>query len=100
MLLIGGAGVPLTLAQLLMFLSFRVAETSAVLPFAYSGLLWALVVGLVTFGTLPNALGFVGMGLILLSGVLRGAARALAAPSRWLIGPIKTFDWPAGRAMR
>lgn len=78
MLLIGGAGVLLTLAQLLMFLSFRVAETSAVLPFAYSGLLWALVVGLVTFGTLPNALGFAGMGLILLSGVL------VVLRERWL----------------
>lgn len=70
MLLIGGAGVLLTLAQLFLFLSFRSAETSAVLPFSYSSMLWALVIGVVTFGTLPNALGLVGMGLILLSGVL------------------------------
>ncbi|MGV3490688.1 MAG: DMT family transporter [Devosia sp.] len=70
MLLVAGAGVLLTLAQLFMFLSFRTAETSVVLPFSYTQLIWALGIGVVTFGTWPNALGLVGMGLILLSGVL------------------------------
>ncbi len=70
MVLVGGAGVLLTLAQLLLFLSFRVGETSAVLPFAYSGMIWALPVGALLFGTLPNPLALGGMGLILLSGVL------------------------------
>jgi drug/metabolite transporter (DMT)-like permease len=69
-LLIGGAGVLLTLAQLFLFLSFRTAETTAVLPFSYTGPLWALPIGALLFGTLPNALGLAGMALILLSGVL------------------------------
>ncbi|MGC4077486.1 MAG: DMT family transporter [Rubrivivax sp.] len=70
MLQIAGAGALLTLAQLFLFVAFRVGETSVVLPFSYSGLLWALLVGALVFGTLPNALGLVGMGLIVLSGVL------------------------------
>jgi len=75
---IGLAGALLTLAQLFMFLSFRVAETAAVLPFSYSGMLWALVIGVIGFGALPNALGLFGMGLIMLSGVL------VVMRERWL----------------
>lgn len=68
--LIAAAGAFLTLAQLLLFLAFRVAPTSAVLPFFYTGTLWALVIGALVFGTLPNGLALVGMALIVLSGVL------------------------------
>lgn len=69
-LLIGGAGALLTLAQLFLFLSFRVAKASAVLPFAYTGTLWALAIGAALFGTVPNALALVGIVLIVVSGVL------------------------------
>ncbi len=68
--LIAAAGAFLTLAQLLLFLAFRVAATSAVLPFFYTGTLWALLIGALVFGTLPNGLALVGMALIVLSGVL------------------------------
>jgi drug/metabolite transporter (DMT)-like permease len=68
--LIAAAGAFLTLAQLLLFLAFRVAPTRAVLPFFYTGTLWALVIGALVFGTLPNGLALVGMALIMLSGVL------------------------------
>ncbi|WP_423067512.1 DMT family transporter [Devosia sp. CN2-171] len=69
LLLIVGAAALLTLAQLLLFLAFRVAETRAVLPFFYTGTLWALVLGALIFGTLPNATGFAGIGMILVSGI-------------------------------
>jgi S-adenosylmethionine uptake transporter len=81
LLLISGASAFLTLAQLLLFLSFRVAETRAVVPFFYTGTLWALLIGAVVFGTLPNAVAAVGICLIAASGVLvllldqRGKAR-------------------------
>lgn len=68
--LVAAAGGFLTLAQLLLFLAFRVAPTSAVLPFFYTGTLWALLIGAVVFGTLPNGLALVGMALIVLSGIL------------------------------
>ncbi len=70
LLLIAGASAFLTLAQLLLFLSFRVAETKAVVPFFYTGTLWALLIGAVVFGTLPNAVAAVGICLIAASGVL------------------------------
>jgi drug/metabolite transporter (DMT)-like permease len=67
--LIAAAGAFLTLAQLLLFLTFRVAPTSTVLPFFYTGTLWALLIGALVFGTLPNGLALAGMALIVLSGV-------------------------------
>lgn len=70
LLLIAGASAFLTLAQLLLFLSFRVAETKAVVPFFYTGTLWALLIGALVFGTLPNAVASIGIGLIAASGVL------------------------------
>jgi drug/metabolite transporter (DMT)-like permease len=70
LLLIAGASAFLTLAHLLLFLSFRVAETKAVVPFFYTGTLWALLIGAVVFGTLPNAVAAVGICLIAASGVL------------------------------
>jgi drug/metabolite transporter (DMT)-like permease len=70
LLLISGASAFMTLAQLLLFLSFRVAETRAVVPFFYTGTLWALLIGAVVFGTLPNAVAAIGICLIALSGVL------------------------------
>lgn len=70
LLLITGASAFLTLAQLLLFLSFRVAETRAVVPFFYTGTLWALLIGAVVFGTLPNLVALIGICLIAASGVL------------------------------
>lgn len=70
LLLIAAASAFLTLAQLLLFLSFRVAETRAVVPFFYTGTLWALLVGFVMFSTLPDGLASIGIGLIAASGVL------------------------------
>ncbi|WP_082434092.1 DMT family transporter [Devosia sp. A16] len=70
LLLIAGASAFLTLAQLLLFLSFRVAETRAVVPFFYTGTLWALLIGALVFGTLPNAVASIGICLIAASGVL------------------------------
>jgi drug/metabolite transporter (DMT)-like permease len=70
LLLIAAASAFLTLAQLLLFQSFRVAETRVVVPFFYTGTLWALLVGFVMFGTLPNGLASIGIGLIAASGVM------------------------------
>ena len=39
------------------------------LPFFYTGTLWALLIGALVFGTLPNGLALAGMALIVLSGV-------------------------------
>lgn len=63
------AAVFLTTAHLCVFLAFRHGEVIAVSPFIYTSTVWALISGFVVFRTLPNALGFVGIGLILACGV-------------------------------
>jgi drug/metabolite transporter (DMT)-like permease len=59
----------LTVGHLCVFLAFRFGDVAAVSPFLYTATIWALVAGFVVFGTLPNALAFVGIGLIVICGV-------------------------------
>lgn len=51
------------------FLSFRGSDAGAVAPFAYAGALWALLLGFLVFGALPNPLALTGIGLIVLCGI-------------------------------
>lgn len=64
-----GSGFFLTIGHLCIFLAYRHASTGAVVPFLYMFTVWAVISGLVVFGTFPNALAAAGMALILLSGV-------------------------------
>jgi drug/metabolite transporter (DMT)-like permease len=60
----------------------RVGELSAVMPFRYTRLLFALAIGLVVFGEVPDGWTFAGSALIVGSGIyafLRERARARAA---------------------
>ncbi len=47
----------------------RHGELSVIGPFRYSGLLWAVIVGFLVWGDLPNALGWLGIALVALSGL-------------------------------
>lgn len=64
------SGFFLTIGHLCIFLAYRYGATGAVAPFFYTFTIWAVISGLVVFGTFPNALAVVGMALILLSGVV------------------------------
>jgi drug/metabolite transporter (DMT)-like permease len=64
------SGLFLTFGHMFVFLAYRVGSTGAVLPFAYTSTVWALISGAIVFGVLPNALALLGIGLIVLSGVL------------------------------
>lgn len=59
----------ITGAHLCIFLAFRYGEVIAVTPFTYTSTIWALISGYVVFNTLPNTLGLIGIGLILVCGV-------------------------------
>lgn len=67
--------------------AMRHAEVSVVVPFRYSGLLWALVLGFVFWGDVPNPLAWAGIVLLLGAGlymiqqqrVRRGRSRGGAA---------------------
>lgn len=64
------SGLFLTIGHLCIYLAYRHGATAAVAPFFYMFTVWAVISGLVVFGTLPNALALTGMILILCSGVI------------------------------
>ena len=47
----------------------RHGELSVIGPFRYSGLLWAVIIGFLVWGDVPNALGWLGIALVTLSGL-------------------------------
>jgi drug/metabolite transporter (DMT)-like permease len=72
-----GAYVTLTMA-------LRTGDVSAVMPFRYSRLIFALLIGALVFGERPDALTYVGMAMILGAGlytILRERALSKAARS-------------------
>ena len=47
----------------------RVGDVGFVAPFRYTGLVWALVLGLVIFGDWPHPLTLLGAGIIVATGI-------------------------------
>jgi drug/metabolite transporter (DMT)-like permease len=68
-LLMAAAGLLMMLGHIFTFLAFRHAQAQAVAPFYYAFMVWAVALGFLIFGDVPNALALVGMGLILASGL-------------------------------
>lgn len=64
-----GAGFFLTLGQLFIFLAYRKGTAGSVAPFYYTFTIWAVISGMVVFGTVPNLLAIAGILLIIVSGV-------------------------------
>jgi drug/metabolite transporter (DMT)-like permease len=69
--------------------ALRTGDISAVAPFRYSALLWAMMLGYVVFGDVPDAMMVLGASIIVLSGLYafyreRIRHRALAAESSGL----------------
>jgi drug/metabolite transporter (DMT)-like permease len=50
-------------------MAMRAGDISAVAPFRYTALLWAMLLGYVVFGEVPDALMVVGASLIVMSGL-------------------------------
>jgi len=68
--LIAASGLFLMFGHVLLFTAFRTAAVGSVVPFLYMATIWALISGVLVFATVPNGLAFVGMALILVSGVV------------------------------
>ena len=64
-----GSGFFLTLGHWCVFTAFRVGDAKAIAPLYYLFSIWALVSGIVVFGTFPNGLALAGIVFILASGV-------------------------------
>lgn len=76
------------LGYLLSIMAVRAGELGVVAPFRYTGLVWALILGLAVFGDWPDGLTQIGAGLIVTTGLYtflrerhlaRARARARAA---------------------
>jgi drug/metabolite transporter (DMT)-like permease len=83
-LLMLGAGFFLMFGHFCIFTSFRVGDAASVAPFYYMFSVWALISGIVVFGSFPNALAITGIAFILAGGLaivlLDDRKRRLAVP--------------------
>lgn len=57
------------LGHLGMIHSLRIGDIATVAPFRYAGLVWAVLLGLLVWGELPDMLSFAGMGLLIAAGL-------------------------------
>ncbi|MEO8488028.1 MAG: DMT family transporter [Betaproteobacteria bacterium] len=68
-LLVGATGLLGTLGHFMFILAFQRAPASALTPFTYMHLVWAMLVGWLLFGDLPDGASMVGMLIIAGSGL-------------------------------
>lgn len=50
-------------------MTMRIGDVASVSPFRYTGLLWALILGLLFFGDWPDALTLLGCGMVVCAGL-------------------------------
>lgn len=67
--LIGCASIFLMLGYVFVIIATRVGEISIIAPFRYTIVLWAILIDLVFWGKIPAPLTFVGIAIIVSSGV-------------------------------
>lgn len=66
---IGCASLALVVGYLLAVMVMRVGDIGVVAPFRYTSLLWAIVLGWMLFGTLPDGLTLTGAGIVVATGL-------------------------------
>ena len=79
--LIGGASIFIIGGYFFSVMVMRVGQVSFVAPFRYTGLLWALLMGVVVFGDWPDPVTLLGAAIVVVTGVftlLRGNRQARA----------------------
>ncbi|WP_151718379.1 DMT family transporter [Gemmobacter serpentinus] len=86
--IIVAASINLIIGYMTVVMVMRVGDIGLVAPFRYVALLWAIGLGWLIFGTLPDMLTWVGSGIVVLAGIFtllrerrlrRSAAGPLAA---------------------
>ena len=75
------ASLFLSIAYYFLIVAMRSGEMSLVAPFRYSGLLFALLIGYVVWDEVPNLLAWLGIGLLVVSGLLILRAERLKHPT-------------------
>ncbi len=67
--LLAAAAILLATGYVFMVSTLRLGDLSGTAPFRYSNVLFAIILGMVFFGEFPDALAYVGMGLIVAAGI-------------------------------
>jgi drug/metabolite transporter (DMT)-like permease len=67
--LLAAASVFLSIGYFMLTISMRGGEMSLIAPFRYTGLLFALALGWLVWGDVPNALAWAGIALLVASGL-------------------------------
>ena len=75
---LASAAIVVALAYLCSVLAMRVGEITFIAPFRYSGLIAALIIGLIVFGEWPDALTMLGAGIVVATGLFTLYRESLA----------------------
>jgi drug/metabolite transporter (DMT)-like permease len=67
--LLAASAVLVSLANVFVIRAFRGTEVSVVAPFRYAGVLWAIILGFLIWGHIPNALAIAGTVILVASGL-------------------------------
>ena len=66
---LAASAVLVSLANIFIIRAFRGTEVSVVAPFRYAGVLWAITIGFLIWGYVPNALAIAGTAILVASGL-------------------------------
>jgi drug/metabolite transporter (DMT)-like permease len=66
---LAASAVLVSLANIFIIRAFRGTEVSVVAPFRYAGVIWAIALGFLIWGHVPNALAVAGMAILVASGL-------------------------------
>ena len=69
LLYLAGAAIMVLLGNVAVIMAFRDVDISAVSPFRYTLIVWAVIAGMVAFGDMPTPLAWIGIMLIVGSGL-------------------------------
>ncbi|MEX0590228.1 MAG: DMT family transporter [Xanthobacteraceae bacterium] len=83
----------LVFAFILMVIAFRDTDVSAVSPFRYSLVVFAVIFGIILFGEIPDSVSFVGIGIIVAAGLYMLHREAMQRRARTAV-PVAGIDPP------
>ncbi len=66
---LAGAAIMVLLGNVAIIMAFRDVDISAVSPFRYTVIVWAVIAGIFVFGDMPTPAGWIGIALIVCSGL-------------------------------
>jgi drug/metabolite transporter (DMT)-like permease len=69
LLYLAGAAIMVLLGNVAIIMAFRDVDISAVSPFRYTLIVWAVIAGILVFGDMPTPMAWIGIGLIVSSGL-------------------------------